>query len=144
MKNIPVVVRSFTDDLIGFEVSYVWRGYGSAIFLELGKISEDERGRKRGEATVCIEWSWRIDNEYACILGTWDEDSDINKSIDILQSSVIKGISFFLNISEIDIEFEDGKHLVSFTTVAGDPHWYIRNKDGLYLSFESGSFCHKP
>ena len=52
---------------VGLPVSHTWRGYGSAIFAELGRLRPPERhpaGSKlppfrhpRGEVGLMIEWS---------------------------------------------------------------------------------------
>src|SRR5580658_524949 len=49
----------------GMEVSLAWKGYGSAIFLELGRLSPPRQPRgqhEQGEACLCVEWDWRVEN----------------------------------------------------------------------------------
>jgi hypothetical protein len=71
MKEEAPDFELFSSPLIGLPVSRVWQGYGSAIFVEFGKLhstlARDGRpGSLRGEWTLFIEWSWRIAN--ACRL----------------------------------------------------------------------------
>ena len=67
MKEEAPDFELFSSPLIGLSVSRVWQGYGSAIFVEFGKLhstlARDGRpGSPRGEWTLFIEWSWRIAN----------------------------------------------------------------------------------
>jgi hypothetical protein len=60
----------FRNALIGKPVSHVWRGYGSAFFLEFGKLTPRKRksgeaGNPMGELTLMVEWSWRIERKYS-------------------------------------------------------------------------------
>jgi hypothetical protein len=54
--------------MLGMEVTHVWRGYGSALFLEMGKLTPQMRrdgtpGNPKGEMELMIEWNWRIEDE---------------------------------------------------------------------------------
>lgn len=49
-------------------VSHVWRGHGSALFIELGELAPTRRrdgspGHSEGEIGLMVEWSWRIEDE---------------------------------------------------------------------------------
>jgi hypothetical protein len=57
--------------LLGLPISGPWRGYGSTLFFELGRLRDEPllatHGRlaggssRKGEATVMIHWSWRVE-----------------------------------------------------------------------------------
>jgi hypothetical protein len=58
----------FASPLIGLPVTRIWQGYGSAIFVEFGKLhstrTRDGRpGSPRGDWTLFIAWSWRIEGK---------------------------------------------------------------------------------
>ena len=63
--------------LVGMEVAHLWRGHGSAIFLEFGTLSpgsvrrDGSPGNPMGEITIGIEWSWRIENANSIVCGSW-------------------------------------------------------------------------
>ena len=46
--------------LLGMPISHPWKGYGSAIFLELGALDE-AKNNSNGEACICVEWDWRVE-----------------------------------------------------------------------------------
>ena len=124
----------------GQVISYVWRGSGSAIFLELGALRKNSNGKAQaGEITVSIEWSWRIENRNSIILGSWSEPDEINKVIDILKGHRIKKVSFFARLKELEIELENDIWLSSFATVEGDPEWSIK-RNNRWLFFKKGRF----
>jgi hypothetical protein len=57
--------------IVGLPIAHAWRGHGSALFLELGRLHrvdltrlvrrQKQSGNPKGEAGVMIEWSWRIE-----------------------------------------------------------------------------------
>ena len=62
---------------VGLPVADVWKGYGSAIFLELGKLHKvkdykNKPLRKKGDITLMIEWSWRIESHRSIVVGSFD------------------------------------------------------------------------
>ncbi|MEG8055022.1 hypothetical protein QP185_20580 [Sphingomonas aerolata] len=51
----------FAASLIGLPISHVWRGYGSAIFIECGKLHpvanrDGSTGHPEGEVSLGVEW----------------------------------------------------------------------------------------
>src|SRR2546430_6399349 len=78
-------------------VSHAWRGYGSALFLELVALRpvrprRHGKGRAgprppKGEATVMIEWSWRIERPRSIESGSWSSERRINAGIKRLTGS---------------------------------------------------------
>ena len=129
MKHVPKVF-----DITGMIVSKVWRGAGTAIFLELGEL----QGKKQqGEATISIEWSWRVDDGRKVLIGSFNEDDEIELVIALLHGLKIDGVELYSTLPEISVHFADGKSLCSFSTVDGDPQWAIRVAND-YLYAENG------
>ena len=67
-RNAEPNFDSFAAPFIGLPVSHVWQGYGSAIFLEFGRTQTGRRrdgspGNPRGEWSLMIQWSWRIEGK---------------------------------------------------------------------------------
>jgi hypothetical protein len=121
-------------DLVGMQVSHVWRGYGSAIFVEFGALTQ---GRARsdgspsipkGELTVSIEWSWRIEDATSIICGSWSEEELWTPAFDLIRSSHVTGLTSFGRLPEIDLALSEGRHLVSFMTAEGQPNWAVTDR----------------
>ena len=120
-------------ELEGSEVTHAWRSHGSAIFLELGSLSEGD-GNSRGEQSIMIEWSWRFEGQSSILFGSFDDNEKIDKFPEIVVGKTIEKVSFFSRLSEIEIQFSDKLWLLTFATSEGDPDWSIRFKNGEWLS----------
>ena len=53
--------QKLTRCLLGLPLSKAWRGFGSAVFFEFGKLSQNGTGKAKGEVTAMLEWSWRVE-----------------------------------------------------------------------------------
>jgi hypothetical protein len=56
--------------VLGLTVSLPWQGYGSAIFLELGRLLSLESPNRRyneGEACIALSWDWRVESGAAVL-----------------------------------------------------------------------------
>lgn len=125
--------HNLTRSLIGLPVSKTWRGVGSAIFFELGKLTEEQRQHKdgttrishRGEAGVMLEWSWRVERPKSVLFGSWSGDKEITNKLLKLQHLVVVDITVEGRLPELVIQLSDGHWIHSFTTVDGQPQWCL-------------------
>jgi len=128
-------------ELDGTVVSHAWRGHGSALFLELGKLKENPKGNNlNGEQTIMIEWSWRVEGKNSIIVGSWSQNEEIDKVPDLFIGKVIERVEFFGRLPELNIEFSNVLWLLSFMTEDGDPEWSIKLKNGEWLGVSDGEF----
>ncbi|HYH78629.1 MAG TPA: hypothetical protein VEX86_02505 [Longimicrobium sp.] len=108
--------------LVGLPVSLGWRGHGSAILLELGSLAmeTDPQGRTgaRGESTIMIEWSWRVEAARSIAFGSWSTDRRMDFAIPRLAGRVVAGIEVWGRLPELAVELSGGLRLVSFMTEA--------------------------
>ena len=126
--------------MTGKLVSSVWRGAGTSIFIELGELTkQSNKNNSSGEDTIAIEWSWRVEEDNTILLGSFNEDVEINYIVNLLRGALIKRISFFSKLKEIEVEFDKNLRLLSFATADGDPEWSVRNKDR-WLYYRKGKF----
>jgi hypothetical protein len=110
----------------GKKISYVWRGYGSAIFLEIGKLTtEPNRNHPQGELSVMLEGSWRIEKIRSIYFGSWSSDKKIDNSLKKLLSLNILDISIEGRLPELSLKLENNLWLKSFQTAEGQPEWCI-------------------
>ena len=143
----------FTEALMGKTVSHVWRGYGSALFVEFGelapgKVRKGKDGNPVGEPTLMIEWSWRIENPRSILGSSWSSEGKWPGMFKKLIGSKVVSVEFFGHIPEICISLSNGRRIVSFSTVEGQPEWELLTRkpalgslcvSGGHLSVESPS-----
>ena len=128
--------------LQGLEVSLAWKGYGSALFLELGRLSppRQPRGRhEQGEACLCVEWDWRVENASSILFGSSDTRPEIADGIRRLQGSRIDDIAAVGAVPEIVALFSNEQRLRSMAMTIGDPQWGIRVPSGSWLFAKKGA-----
>ena len=64
--------------ITGMVISHVWFGHGSALFLELGSLSEGRErkdgsiGNPIGAITVMIDFNWRVERQRSILGGSHD------------------------------------------------------------------------
>ncbi|WP_234781917.1 hypothetical protein [Sinorhizobium saheli] len=129
-------------------LSSVWRGHGSAIFLEFGRLSPESRrdgsaGNPRGEYTVMIEWSWRIEGENSIICGSWSDEQDWDGAFKSLVGRQVQDISLYGRLPELSIQLSGGIYVASFMTAGGQPAWAIicnapEGRQTRFISVENG------
>lgn len=126
----------FTASLIELPVSRIWQGYGSAIFLEFGRLHstrmrDGQPGSPRGEWSLMIEWSWRIEGKRRIWCGSWSDGERWPRAFARLQNASVASVALVGRLHEIDLGLTNGLHLVSMMTAEGDPAWaLIKRADG--------------
>ena len=131
--------ESLTAPLIGTTIGHAWKGYGSAIFLELGELREADRsGRPKGESTIAIERDWRIEQASTILFGSSNSGPQIQKRIGELEGATIESLEAFGQVPELQIGLSTGHRVRTAAMVTGDPEWSIALGDGDWLYVESG------
>ncbi len=62
--------------------------------------------------------------------GSWDEKELWPAAFDDLQRGRIKVCRLFGRLPEVELVTETGQRLLSFSTAAGQPEWYIIDRRG--------------
>ena len=135
--------KSLVTDLIGMPLTRPWRGYGSAVFLELGRLRRRSYVTRsghslKGRATVMVEWSWRVEGPRSVMFGSWSGERKMKNGIASLKGTKVQAITLEGSLPELRIALDDGRALQSFTTVEGQPEWALFLKDGSWLSVARG------
>jgi hypothetical protein len=131
----------FTNSLAGLRVSRPWKGYGSAIFLELGELIEVRglrRGSVTGQACISVEWDWRLEHGSVIIGGSSDAGPTINACLKALRDAVVTEIEIEGQVPEIVVRFSTGHVLRSMAMIRGDPQWHIRVQKDRWLYVKDG------
>jgi hypothetical protein len=124
--------EAYRQRLRGMELTYAWKGYGSAYFLEFGdlKYGTFPSGRLRnfpsGQLGVNLSWGWRVEQGNRIICGGWSDDDIWPGVFKALLGAQVTDIVWFGRLPEIEIELSNGFRLLSFMPVEDGPEWAIR------------------
>jgi hypothetical protein len=133
------IFEKYRSALISQPLSAVWRGHGSAIFLEFGRLfyrmkRDGSIGNSQGDFTVMIEWSWRIESEDAILCGSWSDEEGWKKVFKSLIGCKVQDASIYGRLPELSIALTGGLYVSSFMTAEGQPAWTIFGSSGEYKS----------
>lgn len=143
MPNTPITREQFRDltrPLLGMPVSHAWRGYGSAIFLELSELSPSGRKRNNpdGAASLMVQWSWRVESPGAIRFGSWSTEAGITKGVASLVGHTILDIEVVGRLPELVLTLDRRRWLHTFMTAEGQPEWSIRLLDDTWVNVRRG------
>jgi hypothetical protein len=148
MSNELSLLAPFRAALIGLPLSHVWRGHGSALFLEFGYLTPTIRrngtpGASRGQMSAMIEWSWRIEDAHSIICGSWSNEDLWDSSFQRIKGQAVLDVAVFGRLPELDIHLSNDLHVLSFMTAEGDPPWALfdRRADKATLHVRAGQLC---
>lgn len=142
-------IEHFRAATLGMTVAHVWRGYGSALLLELGELTPSCRrdgspAAPRGEIGLMIEWSWQIEDEQSVLCGSFSAEELWAPTFGRLVGREVVGLSTFGRLPEILLSLSGGLHVASFMTAEGDPTWTMFDRRApkcIALYCRSGLFC---
>jgi hypothetical protein len=129
LEQFHTMTRSF----IGLPVSRTWRGYGTAIFFELGQLLPHHRTRKDGsvrttywgQATIDLEIGWRIERSRSIFFGSSSGDRRISNCLKKLEGLEIMDVIIQGRLPEVIVQLSGGFWLHSFSTWEGQPDWTL-------------------
>ena len=137
--------RELARPLVGMRVSHTWRGAGSAIFLELGTLTTFTRTMRKlgevdcmkGEVSVMLHWSWRVESPGAIQFGSWSDDPRITRGVASLEGHTIVGVELEGRLPEL-LTLNRKRWLHTFMTAEGQPEWSIRMHDNAWIGVIRG------
>jgi hypothetical protein len=115
--------------LSGQPISYLWRGYGSAVFIEFGNLTprtnRDGFPGIEGEVSLGVEWSWRIEDDASILCGSWSEEELWEPTFAQIRNTRVEGLKLFGRLPEVELSTNQSVRLVSFSTTDGQPQWHL-------------------
>lgn len=134
MKSVKEFT-TFAASLVGLPISHVWRGHGSAIFIEVGKLKsltnrDGSNGNPQGEVSLGIEWSWRIEDQTAIKCGSWSDEKLWQPALNAMHKARIARCELFGSLPEVAITTDSQLRLLSFSTTDGQPQWHFIDRRG--------------
>lgn len=131
------ILQTFRNALIDQPLSYLWRGYGSAIVLEFGQLTPSTRTRPdgtpqnpRGEFSLMIEWSWRIESTTSILCGSWSDERLWEPTFDLIRNRAVTDLSVVGRLPEVVVALTEDHFVSSFMTAEGDPNWALLDRRG--------------
>lgn len=135
--------RALSAGVAGLPLSASWRGQGSTLFLELGALTFDpEERHPKGEWTVMISWSWRVEGPRSIHFGSWSTDPRITGGIARLAGDRVLGAAIEGRLPELAISLASGRTVRSFMTESGQPAWALFRPDGSWIEVKGGRLVH--
>lgn len=130
-------IEHFREAAKGLVVAYVWRGYGSALFIEFGELTPATGTRKdgtprapSGEIGLMIEADWRIEDAQTIMCGSSSDEELWEPTFARLVGTHVIDVATFGRLPEVLISLSDGFHVASFSTLEGDPGWTLSDRRG--------------
>jgi hypothetical protein len=139
---------AFLASVVGLPVSHVWRGYGSALFVELGELTpsrvrrDGSPGNPEGEMSLMIEWSWRIERPRSILCGSFSDETKWPGAFAKLVGTTVENVTIFGRLPEVSLALSNGLHVSSFMTAEGQPQWVLfdrRAPTTSWLAVERGA-----
>ena len=132
--------------LSGAPISCLWRGYGSAVFIEFGDLTprtnrDGSKGHPEGQVSLGVEWSWRIEDDTTILSGSWSEEDLWEPAFARLRDTQVESVRLFGKLPEIELSTDRGVRFVSFSTTDGQPRWHLvdrRNGPARWFSVRNG------
>lgn len=107
-ENLEIIRK----DLIGLPVTLPWKGHGSTIFIELGKLVpfsyKDRERYKRGEACISISWDWRVERGHEILFGSSNRGTKIEQGIQLFKNQIIEEVDITGTVLELEVKLSGG------------------------------------
>jgi hypothetical protein len=121
---------SLVADLLGEPISYLSRGYGSAVFIEFGILTprtkrDGSQGHPEGRFSLGVEWSWRIEDGSNILAGSWSEEELWEPCFARLRGARVESLQLFGRLPEVELDLDSGVRFISFSTTDGQPQWHL-------------------
>ena len=128
-------IEHFRTATRGLSVTHVWRGHGSALFIELGALAPTIRrngsyGEPKGVIGVMIEWSWRIEDGRSIACGSWSDEVLWEPTFARIKGRKVEDLATFGDLPELVLSLAGGHRVSSFMTAEGDPAWVLYDRHG--------------
>lgn len=130
------IFQKETEQILGLPINYVWRGHGTALFIEFGDLAKEEgRNHPQGEFSLMLDCDWRIEKPRSILIGSYYSTKRIDNQIKKLVGCKVAKIEIIGYLPEIIISLSPNFRIVSFTSYNNQPDW------GLFLPDKSWLCC---
>lgn len=123
----------FLSQIYSLPVSRVWRGFGAGFFIEVGKLSDDD---KKGEYSLWIETNrWKLKGDGKVFDGNEEPFEAIDKETGSLLGKKVSQIDFDTQNKQVVVTFDNEASLIClpneelFVSI-------VENAKTMYLNFK--------
>lgn len=151
--NDPAFARR-REALIGLGLSHIWRGYGSALFVEFGNLQNvvlNGRPLRQpvGDMNIGLGWTWRIEDGTTILAGSYGEEKDWPPVFERLLGRKVTDVMLQGRIPELVLDLDNGYRLQTFADYGESADWTIAERvadgsAGLHLHWEAGALKESP
>ena len=129
-----------TRPFLGLPLSRLWRGYGSALYVEVGPLSlrYPRSNHPKAERSLEFGWTWRVETSRSILFGSSSSDQRISQGLKPLENLVIEGISLGGRLPELHLKLSGGRWLSSFAASESQPEWTVFLPDGSWITVRGG------
>jgi hypothetical protein len=96
----------------------------------------------KGEATVMVEWSWRVELKRSIEAGSWSSDARLERALAGLKGRRLLALSTEGRLPELVVTLSAGRWLHAFMTAEGQPSWTVFLTDESWLTVANGVTVH--
>ena len=129
------IFRVFTQDLIGLPVSHIWRGHGSAIFIEFGELTpsklirrDGSTGNAKGQFSLMIDADWRLERGNNILCGSTSDDQVIDAQLPLLRGSVAEKADVVDRLPELLLKLKTGTYISTFKSDEISSEWALADR----------------
>lgn len=151
MNDATEVFQQIARALKGARISHVWHGYGSALFVECGELSESQIRRRdgslrnpKGRWSIGLECDWRVEAENSVVCGSHDEKDVWTATLGGLVEDEIASVEIFGDVAELRVTLRSGKRLLTFALDHSGPDWALTDngqEPPVWVYWREGSLC---
>lgn len=120
------------ESLLTLPVSHVWFGDHTALFIELGNLTESKLTRRNGthgnpcgQVTIMADCAWRIESKRSIVAGQGSAEKRLDTMRDRLILQRVESVSTLGVLPELNIHFTNNLRLLTFSRYEGQPDWSI-------------------
>jgi hypothetical protein len=113
MNKEPISIENLKKDLsqiLNKKISRAWRGYGSALFLELGSLHNELAWNKDGTPAVSETGEWTLSSDGAWTLAR--ESKELLNAEEAASVEIKKYCEEFQNLTISSLELDDNLTLI--------------------------------
>ncbi len=145
VQSSPVSLKEFhelTSSLVSLPISRPRGGYYRTALFHLGNLTErpfrDGRAILEGEASLMLEWDWRVEKGKAIWFSSRNCVTKREKGLASLTGETLRSVMVEGRLPELVIELSNDRWIRSFGLVEEQPTWTVFPKRGGWITSRSG------